>query len=264
METHRESVDPVADDVIKSFARAAVLAALLGRRRSSPFRFRSHRSRLRFRPCSSSWRDCTWGPSGEPFRSCSISPRERSVSRLLGMTGGLGVLVGETGGYLWAYAIAAGVVGLIVHRGGSSATRPRNHSRFSSGVWSSPRCSSTRSEPATWPGCSNSNSEKPSPWASSRSFPVECSSSSPRSLSSRANGSHRSDSPADDRVSFRLVRLRGRSGSRSCRCRSATASSSSSPVPAGAGRRPSFATATGCSRPTRERFSSTTVRSVTT
>ncbi len=34
-----------------------------------------------------------------------------------GMETGFGVLVGETGGYLWSYPIAAGLIGLFVHRG---------------------------------------------------------------------------------------------------------------------------------------------------
>ncbi|TYT62344.1 biotin transporter BioY [Natrialba swarupiae] len=118
METHRESVDPVADDVIKSFARAAVLAALLGATAfvSIPIPFSPVPVTLQtlFVFLAGLYLGPVWGTVSILLY---LAAGAIGLPVFSGMTGGLGVLVGETGGYLWAYAIAAGVVGLIVHRG---------------------------------------------------------------------------------------------------------------------------------------------------
>ncbi len=116
METERTEVDLVDGDVVKSFARAAVLASLLG---------------------ASAYVAIPIGPVPITLQvlvvflaGLYLGPYWGPVSVLLylaagaigapvfsGGTAGVGVLLGPTGGYLWAYAIAPLVIGLIVHDG---------------------------------------------------------------------------------------------------------------------------------------------------
>ncbi len=116
METERTEVDLIDGDVVKSFARAAVLASLLG---------------------ASAYVAIPIGPVPITLQvlvvflaGLYLGPYWGSVSVLLylvagaigapvfsGGTAGVGVLVGPTGGYLLGYAIAPLVIGLLVHDG---------------------------------------------------------------------------------------------------------------------------------------------------
>ncbi|WP_255193939.1 biotin transporter BioY [Natronobeatus ordinarius] len=116
MATQDRSVELVDADVIRSFARAALLAALTGALAyvSIPIPF--------------SLAPISLGIVGIFLAGLYLGPRWGTVSILLylaaGAAGapifangnaGLGILFGRTGGYLWSYPIAAFVIGATVH-----------------------------------------------------------------------------------------------------------------------------------------------------
>ncbi|WP_306052550.1 biotin transporter BioY [Natronococcus wangiae] len=118
METERNTVDLVEGDVVRSFARAALLAALLGA--SAPVSI----------PIPLSPAPITLQVLFVFLAGLLLGPVWGVVSMLLyltagavglpvfaGMEAGIGVLVAHTAGYLWSYPIAALLIGLIVHRG---------------------------------------------------------------------------------------------------------------------------------------------------
>ncbi|AXR78959.1 hypothetical protein AArc1_2646 [Natrarchaeobaculum sulfurireducens] len=118
METERSSAELVDDAVVGQFARAALLAALLGA--VAPVAI----------PLPLSPAPITLQVLFVFLAGLLLGPVWGGISILLyltagaiglpvfsGMVGGLGVLVGETGGYLWSYPIAAALVGLLVHGG---------------------------------------------------------------------------------------------------------------------------------------------------
>ncbi|MFP8955500.1 biotin transporter BioY [Natrialbaceae archaeon A-CW3] len=118
MATSTTSVDLVDGDVVRSFARAAVLAALIS---------------------ATAYVSIPIPLSPVPFTlqvlfvflaGLALGPVWGTVSMLLYFTagavglpvfangaGGLGVIAGPTGGYLISYPFAAFVIGLFVHRG---------------------------------------------------------------------------------------------------------------------------------------------------
>ena len=118
METDRGGVDLVDADVVRPFARAALLAALTG-----AFAYVSF-------PLPLSPVPVTLQVFGVFLAGLYLGPKWGAISMGLylaagavgapifsGGTAGLGVLLGERGGYLWAFPLAAFVIGLVVHRG---------------------------------------------------------------------------------------------------------------------------------------------------
>lgn len=119
MATDQNSVERVDDEVVRSFARAAVLAALMGAAvvvGSIP---------IPFSPIPVSlgvliiylmglYLGPVWGPV-----SAGLYLTAGAIGLPLFANGGsgIGVLVGDSAGYLWSYPIAAALIGLIVHRG---------------------------------------------------------------------------------------------------------------------------------------------------
>ncbi|WP_226480172.1 biotin transporter BioY [Natrinema amylolyticum] len=121
MATDQNSVERVDDEVVRSFARAAVLAALMGAAAvvgSIP---------IPFSPVPVSlgvlviylmglYLGPVWGPV-----SAGLYLTAGAVGLPVFATGtsGIGVLVGDSAGYLWAYPIAAFVIGALVHGRGN-------------------------------------------------------------------------------------------------------------------------------------------------
>ncbi|RQH01495.1 biotin transporter BioY [Natrarchaeobius oligotrophus] len=118
MDTHRESVEVVDDAVVRSFARAALLAALIGAAApvSIPLPFSPVPITLQvlFVFLAGLVLGPVWGPISILLY---ITAGAAGLPIFAEMRGGIGVLVGHTGGYLWGYLIAAGLIGLLVHRG---------------------------------------------------------------------------------------------------------------------------------------------------
>ncbi|MDG5758937.1 biotin transporter BioY [Natronococcus sp. A-GB1] len=118
MATEQGDVDLVDGDVVHAFARAALLATLLGA--VAPIAI----------PIPFSPAPITLQVLFVFLAGLLLGPLWGTVSILLylaagaiglpvfaGMAGGLGVLVGDSAGYLWSYPLAAGLIGLLVHRG---------------------------------------------------------------------------------------------------------------------------------------------------
>ena len=118
MATNDRSVDLVEGGVVRQFARAAVLAALLGA--VAPVSI----------PIPLSPAPITLQVLFVFLAGLVLGPVWGSVSMLLylaagaiglpvfaGMNGGFGHLFGATGGYLWSYLLAAALIGVVVHGG---------------------------------------------------------------------------------------------------------------------------------------------------
>ncbi|QLG48970.1 biotin transporter BioY [Natrinema halophilum] len=118
MATKQDSVDLVDDVVVRQFARAAVLAALIGA--SAPVSI----------PMPLSPAPITLQVLFVFLAGLVLGPVWGGISLLIyltagavglpvfaGMEGGFGALTGPTGGYLLSYLVAAVVIGAVVHRG---------------------------------------------------------------------------------------------------------------------------------------------------
>lgn len=118
MATERNSVDSVDDAVIRQFARAAMLAALMGA------------SVLVSIPIPLSPAPITLQVLFVFLAGLILGPVWGAISVLLyltsgaagapvfaGLNSGLGILIGQTAGYLWSYPIAAALIGFVAHRG---------------------------------------------------------------------------------------------------------------------------------------------------
>lgn len=124
METTAESVELVEEGTVSNLARAGLFAALVG-----AFAYVSF-------PTPFSPAPVTLQVLGVFLAGILLGPAWGGFSLLLyllagamgapvfaGGSAGVGVLVGETAGYLWSYPLAAALVGTIVHRG----IEPRDH-----------------------------------------------------------------------------------------------------------------------------------------
>jgi biotin transport system substrate-specific component len=119
MATEGHSVDPVDDAVVRQFARAAVLAALIGASvlvtipvpisGAPPLTLQ-----VLFVFLAGLVLGPVWGPISLVLY---LAAGAVGVPVFAGMSSGIGVLVGYTGGYLWSYPIAAALIGAVVHRG---------------------------------------------------------------------------------------------------------------------------------------------------
>ena len=118
MATDQHSVELVDDDVVKPFARAAVLAALMG---AAVF--------VGSIPIPFSPIPISLGGIVVDLAGLYLGPYWGAFSLLLYLTAGavglpifaerasgLGVLVGNSAGYLWSYPTAALLIGAVVHR----------------------------------------------------------------------------------------------------------------------------------------------------
>ncbi|AGB38471.1 biotin transporter BioY [Natronococcus occultus] len=118
MATKRSDVDLVDADVVGAFARAALLATLLGAVAPIaipiPFSPAPITLQVLFVFLAGLLLGPVWGPASILLY---LVAGGIGLPVFAGMNGGLGVLVGDSAGYLWSYPLAAALIGLIVHRG---------------------------------------------------------------------------------------------------------------------------------------------------
>ena len=111
MTTERTAVDLVDDAVVGQFARAALIAALMGA--SVVVTIPNPFSQVPY-TLAGLLLGPVWGTASMLLY---LAAGAVGAPVFAGMSAGLGVLVGDTAGYLWSYPIAAGLIGLAVHRG---------------------------------------------------------------------------------------------------------------------------------------------------
>ncbi len=116
METEHSSTELVGDTVVGQFARAALVATLLGA--SAPVAIPVGPAPITLQVLFIFLAGMLLGPTwGTISILLYLAAGAIGLPVFSGMAGGIGVLVGETAGYLWAYPIAAGLIGLLVHGG---------------------------------------------------------------------------------------------------------------------------------------------------
>ncbi|ARS91630.1 biotin transporter BioY [Natrarchaeobaculum aegyptiacum] len=118
METERTAPELVEDAAVGRFARAALLAALMGASVvvtiPLPFSPVPITLQVLFVFLAGLLLGPVWGTVSILLY---LTAGAIGIPIFSGMSGGLGPLFGPTGGYLWGYALGAGVIGLFVHRG---------------------------------------------------------------------------------------------------------------------------------------------------
>ncbi|MFD1562713.1 biotin transporter BioY [Haloarchaeobius amylolyticus] len=118
METQRNSVDAVDDTVVRQFARAAVLAALIGASVLVSIPIPLSPAPITLQVLFVFLAGLVLGPVWGGFSVLLyLVAGAVGLPVFAGMNSGLGVLVGNTAGYLWSYPIAASLIGVVVHRG---------------------------------------------------------------------------------------------------------------------------------------------------
>lgn len=118
METERNSVDLVDDTVVRQFARAAVLAALIGASVLVSIPIPLSPAPVTLQVLFVFLAGLVLGPIWGAFSVLLyLTAGAVGLPVFAGMNGGLGVLIGYTAGYLWSYPIAAALIGVVVHRG---------------------------------------------------------------------------------------------------------------------------------------------------
>jgi biotin transport system substrate-specific component len=118
METERTDVDLVDGAVVRSFARAALLAALLGAVAPVAIPLPFSPAPLTLQVLFVFLAGLLLGPLwGTVSILLYLAAGAIGIPVFAGWEAGLGTLVGPTAGYLWSYPFAALVIGLLVHRG---------------------------------------------------------------------------------------------------------------------------------------------------
>lgn len=118
MATEHGSVDPVGEVVVRQFARAALLAALIGAVAPVSIPIPFSPAPITLQVLFVFLAGLVLGPVwGTVSLSLYLAAGAVGVPVFAGFSAGLGVLFGQSGGYLWAYPVAAGLIGLITHRG---------------------------------------------------------------------------------------------------------------------------------------------------
>ncbi|AEH37027.1 biotin transporter BioY [Halopiger xanaduensis] len=118
MATERQSVDRVSGDVVRQFARAALIAALIGASAPVTIPIPLSPAPITLQVLFVFLAGLVLGPIWGTFSLVLyLAAGAVGLPVFAGMNGGPGVLVGQTAGYLWSYPIAAGLIGLAVHRG---------------------------------------------------------------------------------------------------------------------------------------------------
>ncbi|SDR35994.1 biotin transporter BioY [Natronobacterium texcoconense] len=118
METEHGSVQAVDDVVVRQFARAALLAALIGVGAQIAFPNPFSPAPVTLQVLFVFLAGIVLGPVwGSVSMVLYLAAGAVGAPVFAAFTAGPGVLLGDSGGYLWAYPIAAGLIGLLVHRG---------------------------------------------------------------------------------------------------------------------------------------------------
>ncbi|MFC6615256.1 biotin transporter BioY [Halopenitus salinus] len=118
MSTRTESVDLVGDETTRNLARCALIAALVGAFAYVSFPFPLSPAPVTLQVLGVFLAGILLGPVWGPA-ALVIYLAAGAVGAPIFQGGGAGFghLVGATGGYLLSYPVAAGLVGLLVHRG---------------------------------------------------------------------------------------------------------------------------------------------------
>ncbi|MFA9417844.1 biotin transporter BioY [Natrinema sp. HArc-T2] len=118
MATEQNSVELVDDTVVRQFARAAVLAALIGASILVSIPIPLSPAPITLQVLFIFLAGLVLGPVWGGFSVLLyLIAGAVGVPVFAGMNSGLGVLIGNTAGYLWSYPIAASLIGVVVHRG---------------------------------------------------------------------------------------------------------------------------------------------------
>ncbi|WP_207587574.1 biotin transporter BioY [Halomontanus rarus] len=118
-ENEHESVELVDGAVVRQFARAALLAALMGAAVVATIPYPLSPAPVTLQVLVVFLAGLYLGPLwGAASIGLYLAAGAAGAPVFSGMTGGPGVLLSEpTAGFLWTFPIAALVVGLVVHRG---------------------------------------------------------------------------------------------------------------------------------------------------
>ncbi|MFB6127249.1 MAG: biotin transporter BioY [Halolamina sp.] len=118
MATTTESTAPVGDEVARNLARAAVLAALTGAFAYVSFPNPVSPAPVTLQVLGVFLAGIMLGPAwGAASMGLYLLAGALGAPVFAGGGAGVGALFGATGGYLWSYPVAAGVIGAAVHRG---------------------------------------------------------------------------------------------------------------------------------------------------
>lgn len=118
MATNRETVDLVDGAVVRQFARAAVLAALVGASIVATIPYPFSPAPITLQVLFVFLAGLVLGPVwGTVSMLLYLIAGAAGLPVFANMTAGLGPLFGRTGGFLWSYPFAAALIGAVVHRG---------------------------------------------------------------------------------------------------------------------------------------------------
>ena len=118
MATERSDVDLIEGDVVRAFARAALLAALLGAVAPVAIPIPLSPAPITLQVLFVFLAGLLLGPVWGPVSMLLyLTAGAIGIPVFAGFEAGVGVLFGQTGGYLWSYPLAALLIGLVVHRG---------------------------------------------------------------------------------------------------------------------------------------------------
>lgn len=118
METDQRGVELVDDAVVHRFARAVLLATLLGAVAPIAIPFPLSPVPITLQVLIVFLAGLVLGPIWGAFSMILyLTAGAAGVPIFAGFNAGIGVLFADTGGYLWSYPFAAALIGLFVHRG---------------------------------------------------------------------------------------------------------------------------------------------------
>lgn len=118
MATERSDVDLIEGGVVRAFARAALLAALVGAVAPVAIPIPLSPAPITLQVLFVFLAGLLLGPVWGPVSMLLyLTAGAIGIPVFAGFEAGVGVLFGQTGGYLWSYPLAALLIGLIVHRG---------------------------------------------------------------------------------------------------------------------------------------------------